>query len=90
MVNRVPLYLDCPSRHLFHRKMTKEKSKEDIKYHFFSSIEISNAIVTSKQNFIEIYYHLMKNHYFIFGLLFFSFNECFFHFDVKQLLSNLS
>ena len=32
MVNRVPLHLVLPSRHLLQRKMTKEKFKED----FFS------------------------------------------------------
>ena len=30
MVNRVPLRLVYPSRHFLHRKMTKEKSKEDM------------------------------------------------------------
>ena len=61
MVNRVPNHLVWPSRHLLHRKMTKEKFKEDIKYYFFSFIKISK--VTSKQNFIENYYRLVKNLY---------------------------
>ena len=90
MVNRVPLCLVWPSRLLLHRKMTKEKSKEDIKYYFFSFMKISNATVTSKQNFIEKYHRLMKNLYFIFRLLFFTSNECFSHFNVQQLLSNIS
>ena len=34
MVNRVPLRLVWPSRHRLHPKMTKDKSKKDIKYHF--------------------------------------------------------
>ena len=62
MVDRVPLRLVWPSRHLLNRKMTKEKSKEDIKYYFFL-LWISNATVTSKQNFIENYHPLMKNLY---------------------------
>ena len=62
MVNRVPLRLVWPSRHLLHRKMTKQKSKEYIKYYFFF-MKISNATVTSKQNFIEKYHRLMKNLY---------------------------
>ena len=53
-------------------------------------MKISNATVTSKQNFIEKYHRLMKNLYFIFRLLFFTSNECFSHFNVQQLLSNLS
>ena len=69
--------------------MAKEKSKEDIKYYFFSFMKISNATVTSKQNFIEKYQRLMKNLYFMFRLLFFTSNECFPHFNVQQLLSNL-
>ena len=52
-------------------------------------MKISNATVTSKQNFIEKYHRLMKNLYFIFRLLFFTSNECFAHFNVQQLLSNL-
>ena len=47
---RVPLRSDWPSRHLLYRKMTKKKSKEDL---FFSFMKLSNATVTSKQNFIE-------------------------------------
>ena len=47
-----------PSRHLLHRKMTKEKSKEDIKYFF---MKIFNAAVTSKQNYNEKYHRLTKN-----------------------------
>ena len=43
--------------------MTKEKSKEDIKYYFFSFMKISNTTVTSKQNFTEKYHRLMKNLY---------------------------
>ena len=39
--------------------MTKEKSKEDI----FCFMKISNATVTSKQNFIEKYQRLIKNLY---------------------------
>ena len=35
MVNRVPLRLVRPTRHLLHRKMTEEKSKKDLKYYFF-------------------------------------------------------
>ena len=35
VVNRVPIRLFWPSRQLLHRKMTKEKFKEDIKYYFF-------------------------------------------------------
>ena len=34
MVNRVPFHLVWPSIHLLHRKMTKNKSKEDIKHPF--------------------------------------------------------
>ena len=62
MVNRVPVRLVWPSRHLLHRKMTKEK---DIKYYFFSFMKISNATITSKQNFMEKYHEksLMKNLY---------------------------
>ena len=51
-------------------------------------MKISNATVTSKQNFVEKYHRLMKNLYFIFILLFFTSNECFSHFNVQQLLSN--
>ena len=50
-------------------------------------MKISNATVTSKQNFIEKYHRLMKNLYFIFRLLFFTSKECFSHFNVQQLLS---
>ena len=53
-------------------------------------MKISNAAGTSKQNFTEKYHRLMKNLYFIFRLLFFISNECFSHFNVQQLLSNLS
>ena len=60
MVNRVPHRFVWPSRHLLHRKITKGKSKEDIKYYFFSFMKISNVTVTSKQNFTEKY-RLMKN-----------------------------
>ena len=35
MVNKLTLLLFWPSRHLLHRKVTKEKSKEDIKYYYF-------------------------------------------------------
>ena len=35
MVNRLPLRLVWPSRHLLYRKMTKDKSREDIKYYYF-------------------------------------------------------
>ena len=62
MLNRVPLRLVWPSRQLLHRKMTKEKSKEDRKY-YFVFMKISNATVTSKQNFIEKYHCLMKDLY---------------------------
>ena len=75
-----------PSRHLLHRKMTKGKCEEDIKYYFFL-LKISNTTVTSKRNFIEKYHCLIKDLYFIFCLLFFTSNECF---NVLQLLSNLS
>ena len=80
----VPLRLDWPIRHLLHRKVTKEKSREDIKYYF------SLPTVTSKENFIEKYHRLMKNLYFIFPLPFFTSNECFSHVNIQQLLSNLS
>ena len=90
MVNRVPLQLDWPSRHLLHKKMTKEKSREDVKYYFFSFMKISNAIVTSKQNFVEKYHLLMKSLYFIFCLHFSTSNKCFAHFNFQQLLLNLS
>ena len=62
MVNRLPLHLVWPSRHLLYGKMTKEKSKEDIKY-YFSFMKISSTAVTSEQNFIEKYQRLMKNFY---------------------------
>ena len=35
MVNRESLRLVWLSRHLLHRKMTKEKSKDDIKHNYF-------------------------------------------------------
>ena len=53
-------------------------------------MKISNVTMTSKQNFIEKYHRLMKNLYIIFNLLFFTSNECFSHFNVQQLLSNIS
>ena len=52
-------------------------------------MKISNATVTSKQIVIEKYHRLRKDLYFIFRLLFFISNECFSHFNVQQLLSNL-
>ena len=63
MVNSVPHHLVGPSKHLLYKKMTKEKSKEDIKDYIFSFLKISNATVTSKQNFIEKYHRLMSNLY---------------------------
>ena len=53
-------------------------------------MQIFNAAVTSKQNFIKKYHRLKKNLYFIFILLFFTSNECFSHFNVQQLHSNIS
>ena len=35
MVKKVQIRLVSPSRHLLHSKMTKQKTKEDIKYFFF-------------------------------------------------------
>ena len=56
----------------------------------FSFIKISNATVSSKQNFTEKYYCLMKNLYFVFRLFFCTSNKCFSHFNVQKLLSKLS
>ena len=53
-------------------------------------MKTSNVTVTSKRNWIEKYHRLMKNLNFIFTLLFFTSNECFSHFNVQQLLSNIS
>ena len=48
MVNRVPLHLVWPSRHLLHKKMTKVQGR--YKVLFYSFMKISNATLTSKQN----------------------------------------
>ena len=53
-------------------------------------MKISDAVATSKQNFIEKYHRLMKNLYVFFRLFSFTSNECFSHFNAQQLLSNLS
>ena len=56
----------------FAQKNVKGEIQGRYKVLFFSFMEISNATVTSKQNFIGKYHRLMKNIYFIFRLLFFT------------------
>ena len=53
-------------------------------------MKISNTLVASKQNLIEKHHRLMKNLYFVFILLFFTSNERFSHFNIQQLLSDIS
>ena len=56
MVNRVPLRLVWPSRHILHRKNDKGEIQGSYKVLFFSFMKISKATVTSKQNFIKKYH----------------------------------